>query len=176
MVWGYLWTNLKCLQCQPSGRIWVCHSYIHTGHCISTPWGGPCLELVGHIQMGVSKPLPASCQAGGGCCEIHILNVLHNTTMSYSIQQCPTQYKYILHNTWCPTQYNNVLHNTTMSYTIQQCPTQYNNVLHNTNMFYTIHDVLHNTTMSYIIQQCPTQYNYVLHNTTMSYTIQICPT
>ena len=78
----FLWTNLKFLQCQPSGRIWVCHSYIHTGHRISTPWGGPCLELVGHIQMGVSKALPVSSQAGGGCCKIHILNVLHNTTMS----------------------------------------------------------------------------------------------
>ena len=77
-----LWSNLECLQCQPSGRIWVCHSYIHTGHCIITPWGGPCLEFVGHIQMGVSKPLPASCQAGGGCCKIHIVNVLYYTRMS----------------------------------------------------------------------------------------------
>ena len=77
MIRGFLWPNLKCLQCNPSGRIRVCCSYIHTGHHIITPWRGPCLELVGHIQMGVSKPFPASSQAGGGGCKILILNVLH---------------------------------------------------------------------------------------------------
>ena len=78
MIRGFLWPNLKCLQCKPSGRIRVCCSDIHTGHHIITPWRGPCLELVGHIQMRVSKPFPATSQACGGCCKILILNVLHN--------------------------------------------------------------------------------------------------